>query len=186
MTAYQYTSYVGCMTVKFRCGQNGLQRIRSIFLICNCLSNECHQMAWRESKGAPWICLPVCYRAHWEIQLFTFIFTCTTNVKSSVNLNLLTRCAKEEHPKSKWKGPKQTFFFFTRTKKNFAIHKSRFSQRSEFSWVNLNSIHLSILCRLFFFRVEGGLEPIPAVLWRETGYTLERSPVCRRANKFKI
>lgn len=119
MTAYQYTSYVGCMTVKFRCGQNGLQRIWSIFLICNCLSNECHQMAWREKKGAPWICLPVCYRAHWERQLFTFIFTCTTNVKSSVNLNLLTRCAKEEHPNSKWKGPKQSIFFLPEPKNFF-------------------------------------------------------------------
>ncbi len=27
----------------------------------------------------------------------------------------------------------------------------------------------------------GGLEPIPAVIGRAVGYTLDRSPVCRRA-----
>uniref|UniRef100_A0A3P9DII3 RGS domain-containing protein n=1 Tax=Maylandia zebra TaxID=106582 RepID=A0A3P9DII3_9CICH len=37
------------------------------------------------------------------------------------------------------------------------------------------SIHSLIL-----FRVAGALEPIPAVIGREAGYTLDRSPVCRR------
>lgn len=163
MTAYQYTSYVGCMTVKFRCGQNGLQRIRSIFLICNCLSNECHQMAWRESKGAPWICLPVCYRAHWEIQLFTFIFTCTTNVKSSVNLNLLTRCAKEEHPKSKWKGPKQTFFFY-QNQKNFCHPRVKIFPEV---WIFLSKskFHPSIhSLPLIFFQGRRGAGAYPSCL----------------------
>lgn len=32
-------------------------------------------------------------------------------------------------------------------------------------------------------RPVGGLEPLPAVIWREAGYTMDKSPVNHKANK---
>ena len=45
------------------------------------------------------------------------------------------------------------------------------------------SIHPSFYTRLIQFRVLGGLEPIPAVIRREAGFTLDRSPVHHRATQ---
>lgn len=41
-----------------------------------------------------------------------------------------------------------------------------------------NRIVSSVFCILF--RVTGGLEPIPACIWRGAGNTLDRSPVLSR------
>ena len=43
-------------------------------------------------------------------------------------------------------------------------------------------IHSFIFCNRLSVRVTGGLEPIPADFGREAGYTLDKSPVHRRAN----
>ena len=50
-------------------------------------------------------------------------------------------------------------------------------------WFSPNAVLCFMFKHLHFGRVAGGLEPIPVVIGREVGYTLDRSPVHHRATQ---
>ena len=56
------------------------------------------------------------------------------------------------------------------------------SERDEGEDKRETFIHSFIFCSRLSVRVTGGLEPIPADSGREAGYTLDKSPVHRRAD----